>query len=138
MPNKHRISLVLRIAVAFAFLYPPIAAFFNPDGWVWFVPTFVATVMPLTVFLHLFGVGEIMIALGILFMKNPFYPALAAAGVLAGIVIVDTVMEGSFDWAMFDVVFRDISILLAAVALMLLHQKPKGGTLPTPPPPSNE
>lgn len=114
---------MLRIAVAFAFLYPPIAAYGNPDGWIWFVPSFVATILPPMVFLHLFGVMEIMIALGILFMKNPVYPAFAAVVVLAGIVAVDTLMEGSFDWAMFDVVFRDISILLAAVALILLHRK---------------
>lgn len=122
MTNKKIISYLLRGAVAFAFLYPPVAAFFNPDGWIWFVPDMIENFMPRTIFLHIFGGVEIVIAFGILFLRNPFYPTFAAIGVLASIVVID--------WTTFDVVFRDVSILLAAVALIFLHREesPQGDT----------
>ena len=110
MPNKTVISYLLRAAVAFPFVYVPIAAYFNPDNWIWFVPDF----MPKALFLNLFGIAEIGIALGLFFMENPFLPALAAIAALAPILL--------FDWYAFDIVFRDVSILLAAAALILLHR----------------
>ncbi len=114
MSSKH-ISLVLRLALAFAFVYPPIAAFFYPDNWIWFVPDFVGNFVPKLIFMHAFGVVEIIIALGVLFMRNPTVPAIAACLVLAAIIVLD--------WSAFDATFRDVSILLGGVALVLLHKK---------------
>jgi hypothetical protein len=113
--NKDKtISYILRITIAFSFLYPPIAAWFSPDNWIWFVPDFVELFVAKNIFLHIFGAVEIVIALGILFLKNPFWPALGAAGILFAIIVLD--------WSTFDVVFRDISILGAALALATLHR----------------
>jgi hypothetical protein len=113
--NKEKtISYLLRIAVAFSFLYPPIAAWFAPDNWIWFVPDFIEIFIDKGIFLHIFGAIEILIALGVLFLKNPVWPSLAATFVLLAIIILD--------WSTFDVVFRDISILLAALALVALHK----------------
>jgi hypothetical protein len=113
--NKEKtISYLLRIAVVFSFLYPPIAAWFAPDNWIWFVPDFIEIFIDKGIFLHIFGLVEIAIALGILFLKNPFWPSLGAIVILLAIIILD--------WSTFDVVFRDISILLAALALVALHK----------------
>jgi hypothetical protein len=115
MTDQKIISYILRIAIAFAFIYPPIAAFINPEGWIWFVPVFVESVMPRELFLNLFGVVEIIIALGVLLMRNPFYPAIASIAILAIII--------GYDLTIFDITFRDVSILLSAVALMFLHRR---------------
>lgn len=114
-------DLFLRLAVAFAFLYPPVSAYLNPTAWLWFVPDFVELVVSKQVFLNVFGVMEIALALAIIFMKNPTYPLFAASAILAGILVLD--------YTAFDVVFRDVSILLAAVALILLHRERRTNTI---------
>lgn len=114
-------TLLLRVAIAFAFLYPPIAAVLNPTAWIWFVPDFVELFIAKEVFLHVFGVVEVLIALGVLFMRNPFWPAAAASVILFIIVVIDL--------STFDIVFRDVSILLAALALILLTKKDQRDTV---------
>lgn len=109
------ISYLLRVAIAFAFLYPPVSAYLNPTAWIWFVPDFVEIFLPKEIFLYAFSIFEILVALGVLFMKNPIIPALGAALALAAIVVID--------WAAFDIVFRDISILLSAIALVLFEKE---------------
>lgn len=112
-------TLLLRVAVAFAFLYPPISAVLNPTAWIWFVPDFVELFVSKEVFLHAFGIVEVLIALGVLFMRNPILPAAAASVILFVIVVID--------FSTLDIVFRDISILLAAVALILMYRKEADG-----------
>ena len=119
MANTTTISYVLRIGIAFAFLYPPIAAFLDPAGWIWFVPSFIEVLLPRELFLQLFGVFEILVALGVLFMKNPTTPAVFAALTLCAIIILD--------WSAFDIVFRDIPILLSAIALILFERERRRG-----------
>jgi len=101
--------LLLRIAVAFAFLYPPIAALFDPSSWIGYFPSFTRGIVPDAVLLHSFGALEVVIALWILWGRHIFLPSLAATAILAAIVI--------FDWSEMDVVFRDVSIALASAAL---------------------
>ena len=62
-------------------------------------------------FLHLFGVSELLIAAWILFGKKILIPSLLAAAYLAGIV--------ALNWRYSDLLFRDIAILGAALALAL-------------------
>ena len=119
MNYERFVPYLLRIGVASAFLYPPIAAYLNPDGWIWFVPDFVEIIVPKELFLNLFGIIELAIALGLLFLKNPTIPALGAAALLTSIIILD--------WQAFDVTFRDISILLSTLALIVIYyDKEKG------------
>ena len=112
---------LLRVGVASAFFYPPIAAYFNPDGWIWFVPDFVEIFVPKELFLNLFGIVELAIAFGLLILKNPTIPALAASGLLASIIFLD--------WQAFDIVFRDIAILLSALAIVALYYNKEKGLL---------
>ena len=115
MDRMKLISLLLRIGIATAFLYPPVAAYLNPDGWIWFVPDFVEVFISKELFLTLFGIVELAIGAAILVMPNPLIPALAAAGVLGAIIVLD--------WNAFDVIFRDIAILLSCIALILLPRE---------------
>ncbi len=107
-------QLLLRLGVAFAFLYPPINAFIDPYAWVGYFPSFVRDLGPEMVLLHIFGAIEIVIGLWILSGKRLFYPSLVASGMLALIVILNL---GDF-----QVLFRDVPIALAALALAVLNR----------------
>ena len=102
-------NLILRVGVAFAFLYPPFAALRDPVSWFAYFPAFMRGLAPELVLLHGFGLLEVIIALWILSGKRIFLPASAAVLILCAIV--------SFDFADFDVVFRDLAIAAAAAAL---------------------
>ena len=103
-------QLLLRFGVAFAFLYPPIAAYFDPFAWIGFFPDFVRDALGNdTLLLHLFGAAEVIIGVWILSGYKIFFPSLAATLMLAGIIL--------FNWASMDIIFRDIAILAMSLAL---------------------
>ncbi len=111
------VDLLLRIGVAFAFLYPPISALFNPYAWVGYFPVFISSIegIDALMLLHIFGVFEVMLGLWILSGRRILLPSVAASISLFLIV--------AFNWTQMDVLFRDLPILLMAVALVLLHRK---------------
>lgn len=104
--------IVLRLGLAFAFLYPPINALFDPLSWVGYFPQFVRGYVPDEILLHAFGVVEIVIALWILSGWRIFWPSLVATLMLLGIVV--------FNVPNFQVLFRDLSIAAMAFALAVL------------------
>ena len=108
---------VLRAAVAFAFLYPPFNALTQPDAWVGYFPAFLQGFASESVLLHTFGLIEVVLALWILSGWKIFVPALTAAGMLVAIV--------AFNMPEFQVLFRDVSIAGAAVALAFIHKRNK-------------
>ena len=115
-------NLILRVGVAFAFLYPPIDALFNPDSWIGYFPQFVHLAtqsfgVPDMLLLHGFGVVEVIIAVWILSGWKIFYPAAAAAALLAAIVV--------FNLSQFEILFRDLSIAAAAAALAVAAWRQK-------------
>src|SRR3989344_579585 len=111
MGNERVVSLLFRIGVAFAFLYPPISALLNPAAWVgYFPPSFLDLFSGQELFLlHSFGIFEVLIALWILSGKKIFVPSAVATLSLLAIV--------AFNFSQIDVVFRDLSIAAAAAAL---------------------
>jgi len=112
MNRDEIISLLLRIGVAFAFIYPAVAAFITPVAWIGYFPIFIRDIFPgETLLLNLFGLSEIAIALWILSGKKIFIPSVFAALYLFLIVVLN--------WAQLDILFRDIPILLMAVALAI-------------------
>lgn len=107
-------DLVLRAGVAFAFLYPAVNALFDPVSWFSYFSPFIRGLAPEPVLLHGFGALEVVLALWILSGKNIFWPCIVAALVLFAIVFS---LPGEF-----QVVFRDLSIAAAALALALIHK----------------
>lgn len=101
---------LLRIAVAIAFLYPPLHALSTPDSWVGYFPPFLINsgIDPM-VLLHGFGIIEVILAIWILSGWHIEWPATLAAFILAAIV--------AFNGTQFEILFRDVSIALACLAL---------------------
>jgi len=118
MGNK-KVEWLLRIGVAFAFLYPAISAVFNPFAWIGYFPTFLTALAGehTDILLHFFGITEVIIALWILFGKRLFIPATIASVYLVGIIV--------FNIPQMDVIFRDISILAMSVALAVAYMPKK-------------
>ncbi len=104
-------SLLLRVAIAIAFLYPPIDSIFHPQAWLGYFPPFMLGHVSDTVMLVGWGIIEVVIALWILSGKRIFWPSIAATVLLALIV--------AFNIPLMQIVFRDISLALAAAALAL-------------------
>lgn len=109
-------NLLLRLGVAFAFLYPPINALYNPDSWLGYLPEFArlsarALGVSDLFFLHAFGIVEAILALWILSGKKIFWPSAAATALLFAIVV--------FNPFQFEVLFRDLSIAAMSLALAI-------------------
>lgn len=103
-------ELLLRVAVALSFLYPPIDALFSPNDWIGYFPRFISTIpFDTHLFLHGFGLIEVGLAVWILSGRRVRIPALICAALLFAIVI--------FNMSQLQILFRDISIALAALAL---------------------
>lgn len=104
-------DIVLRLGLAFAFLYPPIDALFDPESWIGYLPQFVRGYAPDLVVLHAFGFLEVAIGIWTLFGKKIFLPSLAALGILIVIVLLNL--------QDFQIIFRDLSIAAIALALAI-------------------
>ena len=108
------VHIILRVGVAFAFIYPAVAAFLDPLSWLGFFPVAIRDVFGSeTVLLSLSGLFQMGIALWILAGRNIFIPS-----VIASIYLFLIVM---FNLELLNIVFRDIPILLMAIALALIH-----------------
>jgi len=108
-------ELCLRLAVAVAFVYPAISALFDPVSWFGYFPKAIQ-LLPIdpSLLLHGFGALEVLLALWILLGKRVFIPSVLATIVLMAIVVVHYVN--------FPILFRDVSIALAALALAFMHR----------------
>ncbi len=102
---------ILRASVAFAFAFPAIDAFWNPDSWFGYFPHFLRGFVPDMVLLHSFGTLELAIAVWILSGRSIFWPSALASVMLVAIVV--------FDNYQFEILFRDLAIAGAAAALAL-------------------
>lgn len=109
-----KVLTLLKIAVAFALLYPGVASLIDPSSWIGFAPSWIPYILPKELFLIFFSVFEIALAFSILLLKRPFYPSLIAASVFFGVVI--------FNIGAMDIVFRDISIGLVSLALAMMSR----------------
>jgi hypothetical protein len=108
-------ELLLRAGIAFSLLYPPLSALQDPDSWIGYFPVFLLGlgIDPLTL-LHIFGAIEGVLALWILFGRRIFWPSMTT-GVLLILIVV-------FNANQFPILFRDVSIALAAFALALMNR----------------
>ncbi|MBF05444.1 hypothetical protein CL644_01930 [bacterium] len=114
---------ILRISLAFAFIYPAVSAWFNPYAWVGYFPPIVLDFVGSNdvILLHAFGVTEILIGLWIILGRKILLPSIIASAYLVGIILLNL--------NQMDVIFRDISILAIALALIVQERESQKGRL---------
>lgn len=114
---------LLRVGIAFAFLYPALNALQSPDSWVGYFPQFLLNSgIGSTVLLHGFGLVEVVIAVWILSGWHIEWPAALAAVMLLAIVV--------FNLNQFEILFRDLAIAAAALSLAAdAYSKRKSGAM---------
>ena len=117
-PNRNAlVSFFLRSGLAVVFLYAGIASLISPENWVGFIPQFIQNNFPASILLILFSIYEISIGLWLLSNKEIFYASILSSKIMFLIII--------FNFSVFDVVFRDIAILLMAISLVILSKGEK-------------
>ncbi len=107
------VSLLLRIGLAFVFLYVAVASFLAPDSWIGFFPAVFKNIFPQNLLLTGFSVYEILLGLWLLWGRYAFYSAPLAVLTLLGIIIPNL--------GALDIIFRDVGLLFAALALAALN-----------------
>lgn len=107
-------TLILRIGLAVVLIYAGVKILMDPFSWIGFVPDWVTFLAAKESFLKLHGIIEIVLGLGLL---SGFYPA-----VFSGLTFLDFVSILIF-YGIDDVVFRDIGLAAAALALLLMVKK---------------
>ena len=123
MENPFRLplpGLLMRLAVAFSFAYPAVSAWFDPDAWIGYFPGFMLDLAGSNpdILLHAWGAFEILLALWILLGRKIYVPSAIAALALIAVVVANP--------GQFPVLFRDLSIALAAASLALINYKKYG------------
>lgn len=109
-------ELLLRVALAISFLYPAAHALIDPYAWVGYFPGFLLDLAGGNdmLMLHLWGAIEALLAAWVLFGRRVLVPASIMAVALMLVVIANP--------AQFPILFRDISLALAAAALAWMHR----------------
>lgn len=105
-----KISLFsLQAGLAFIFGYAGIDALHEPAAWIGYLPTMLTNLANPNLVLQLVSVFQIILAVALLIPQSRFYAALIAAGMLAGITIMNL--------GAMVIVFRDVGLTFMALAL---------------------
>ena len=108
--NREQIqNLLLRISLTFSFFYVAQAAIRDPLSWLSYAPQFVQNAFSAETLLFLLAAFHIIIGLWVLSGWKIFVSTSIAAAYLLAVVI--------FNFTQMDILFRDISLLLVALAL---------------------
>ena len=113
MKKEKIVSLLLRIGLAIVFGYAGIAAFFDPTSWIGYFPVFIRQMIPAHLLLPIFSTGELVLALWLLSGRAGFFAGLVSAALTLGIIASNA--------ALFDIIFRDVAIFFASIALAYLY-----------------
>lgn len=105
---------LLRIGLAFAFFYAAIQSIRLPEAWADWIPKFVLALIPVspTLLIDIVAVGQIGLGLWLISGRRQRLAGGISAAFLLGITV--------FNLGLLDVVFRDVSLALAAAALVVL------------------
>jgi len=106
------VSFFLRSGIGIAFLYAAIASTLNPTSWQGFIPLFITNILPANLFLRLFSLYELTLFLWLISGKKIRYAGIVSIITLIGIII--------FNIGAFEILFRDVAIIFAAIALTVL------------------
>lgn len=114
-------QLCLRLGLAFTLLYAAWSAFQNPLNWIGFLPSGIISLLPFQAtpqeVLIAFSIAQAGLAVLLLLGKQLVFASLAVSALLLSIIW--------FNLGALDILFRDIGLFFAALALALLARKKK-------------
>ena len=105
-------TLVLKLGVGFVFLYVGITGLIHPDLYIGYFPQAILGIIPNNLLSGIYSVFEILLALWLLFGKQTFIVASILSLMLIGIMVIN--------WQLFPILFRNVGILGATIALAIL------------------
>jgi len=109
-PSSPQMSrMLLAYGLAFVFMYAGVESLRNPNGWIGFIPNALTHIAAATTILKATAVIEIVLAVWLATMQWVKY-----AGVVAVLMLVGIIVGNPHAW---DITFRDVGLLLAALAL---------------------
>lgn len=112
---KQKVALILlRLGIAFGFFYAAVFSFLNPNSWVGFFPMFLQDFFGADLLLSAFSFYELVLGFWIISGKYNFAAGLISAATLLSIIV--------FNFGSMDIVFRDVGLFFAALALALLNR----------------
>jgi uncharacterized membrane protein YphA (DoxX/SURF4 family) len=110
--RQYLVVLILRISLAFAFLYAAILGATHPFEWINYFPSILRNHFPDQVLLNFYGLIELVIAGWLVWGNKIFIPSLSATILLFLGILVNLTQFNDF--------FRNISLLGTALALTIL------------------
>lgn len=113
---KNPTELILRLGLAFVFLYAAIASLLSPLEWSGFLPAFLFRYVDSTLAIRGIAAFQIVLSLWLLSGKLRKYAAALSALTLAGIIAANL--------SEFIITFRDVGLLAAAIALFFSETEP--------------
>ncbi len=111
-------SFTLRVGLSVPFLFAAIDATLQPEAWVGFIPFFLRNLFPESWLLAAHALFDFTLAVWLLSGWKTKYAAAFSALNLAMIIVVNLTA--------LDIIFRDVGLLLAAVALGVLQYEKNG------------
>ncbi len=106
--------LLLRFGLAFVFSYASLEMFLDPSKLMIYIPEFITRIVSTDFFLFSFGLVEVLLALWLVSGYKVRYAAIISFFLMAGFV--------GFNLDQFHILFRNIAIGLAAIALALIEE----------------
>lgn len=113
---QNKTIILLRLGLAFVFAYAGLGVLIAPENWLGYIPLFVKNILGgyTDVFLSLHAVFELILAAWLLWGKWIRWAALIAFLDLLAITV--------FNLSLIDIVFRDVGLAFAALALYFLRK----------------
>lgn len=107
------VKLLLRVGIAFVFVYAAVSMSLKPEEYSRYLPVLVKEFFPPTPFLHFFGIFEIILSLWLISGKWNLYPSILASATIFALTIVNL--------SEFNTLFRNVGIFFASLALIVLN-----------------
>lgn len=114
LPKMHLAPLMLRLGLAFVFVYAAISSFVTPRDWVGFLPTMMTDFIDADLLLKFFSTFELLLAAWLLSGVYVRLAGLVSALMMVGIVVTNP--------SVFIVSFRDIGLAFAGLALVFTKE----------------
>ncbi|HEY4496552.1 MAG TPA: DoxX family membrane protein [Candidatus Paceibacterota bacterium] len=107
-------NLILRLALAFTFLWSGLSSLYSPENWIGFVPDWIELFIAKDIFLTVHSVAEISLGIGFLIgLWTPIFSLIAFLALISILIIA----------GIDDITFRDVGLVALALVLFLRSLK---------------